>query len=129
MHRRSVLARSPKKYKGLPSEISVCGIPHTITYINEEGGCDEGSAPYVGLYDLDKKAILVYTKNKPLPEVLDTLLHEILHGIVITMQLTSLDFSEAKSAEESSRRHRDLARLATLLADTLVRSGLIKLQA
>lgn len=67
-----------------------------------------------GQIDYDSRSIRIFDDGKKLEDLLQTLIHEILHGLLDTLHI--------KMSEKN------LDRLATGLADTFVRNNIIKVK-
>lgn len=101
-----------------PTKINILGKTYKIIYCKTPGEIDLNKKDNSqGLINFWEKTIRIY--NDPNQnDLLDTLLHEILHGIIEELNLTK--FADDKA-------HDQLEALSTVLADTLVRNNIIKL--
>lgn len=103
---------------GWPREIYILGKRYSVTYC--EDPADVNPDPGAKAYNLGQcskwdHSIRIWAPNEP-TEILDTLLHEIIH-------LIADDLCDHINDEA---HHGDLRNLATALADTLTRNGMIR---
>lgn len=101
-----------------PKNVNILGKVYTIEYV-EKPMKEEETDDHVALGRIsyvDRK-IFIYDRNRGLTDLWDTILHEVLHGVVTEMVIRSF---------ESDETHDDLDRLAIGLSDTLIRNGWLK---
>ena len=97
-----------------PENINILGKTYSVTYVDKPSDVDIHNYQSLwGQVDHWTHSIRVYAPNGfSQEEILDTLLHEILH--VISMEL------KLKTLEDN---HDDLGLVAMALADTILRNG------
>lgn len=73
----------------LPKKIKVKNVVYTIEYTDKKLETQDTGFCFGYIYYIEKK-ILIYTKNRTKVDILETLLHEILHAILEKNQALSL---------------------------------------
>lgn len=102
--------------KNMPSEINICGSQYSIEYCKSPLDVDgQKRRALFGEIDYWTRKIRVYSQPQEI-DVWKTLLHEIIHGVA----------EETKSCLNKEENHDDLDRLSIALADTLIRSNIVK---
>ncbi len=101
-----------------PNVVNICGHEYAVDYVDGpiENPGENGS--FYGQIHYREYAITVQD-DRPQFDVLITLLHEICHG---------LDFHGKCDLFEGDDGEEKIQRFTTLLADTLVRSGIIEVE-
>jgi len=97
-----------------PESVNILGKTYSVTYVDKPSDVDIYSRDSMwGQVDYWTHSIRVYApKGFSQEEILDTLLHEILHVISHKLKLKALD-----------ENHDDLGLVAMALADTILRNG------
>ena len=97
--------------------IDILGLEYAITYVDNPADADLYKRSSVwGQIDYWTRTIRIYQKNRGERDVFETLLHEILHGIVDRLKLKSL-------AKEEN--HDELDLLAIGITDILYANNLL----
>ena len=101
----------------LPETLNVMGITYRMIYYDDiaKGGPDE---PF-GYMSTKKGEMHIYTGNGE-AFAWATILHEALHAIGDLARLAILEY------DDKNRNHAEIDALATILADVLLRNGLLK---
>ena len=100
-----------------PTSVNILGKVHTITYVDKPSDVDiYHRQSLLGQIDHWTHSIRVYDSGDNGEEILDTILHEVLHGIV-----TAPHMCDDKMDDEDT-----ISLLAMALADTLIRNGWLK---
>lgn len=103
-----------------PASVNILGVIYKIEYVDKPSDVDiHGRESMWGQIDYWSRSIRVYAKNISDEDIFGTILHEVLHGIVDTFKLKSL---------QGDDNHDDLDLLAQAQADVLLRNGWIKLE-
>jgi hypothetical protein len=103
-----------------PKDVNICGIVYTIEYKDKPSEVDIFKRDSLwGQIDPWTRTIRVYDNKKPDIDVLQTIIHEMIHSIAISMHLKSM---------KDDANHNDLDVLATTLVDTFVRNGWIEIE-
>lgn len=93
------------------------GIDYSINYVERPSEVDIfGRESLWGQIDFWTRTIRVYDNGRPVEDLWQVILHELLHGLVEMAKI------EALAGEEN---HDDLDLLARMLGDTLFRNGWI----
>jgi len=104
----------------LPHEVNILGTPYTITYCEKAGDVDhDGYDSHWGQIHHWRRSIRVYSGLNTVEDQFQTLLHEMIHGIVEHLHIKSLTGAEHED---------DVDLLALALMDTLTRNGWIDLE-
>lgn len=101
-----------------PSKVNILGVEYSITYVDNPSEVDiwKRSACW-GQTDFWTRTIRVYDNGRPIEDIFQTVLHEVLHGI-----------SEALKLElRKEARHEELDLIALALTDVFFRNGWILL--
>jgi hypothetical protein len=99
-----------------PEHVNILGVEYAVTYVDKPSDVDLYKRESLwGQIDYWTRTIRVYDKDRPRPDVFQTLLHEILHGIA----------EELKLVLSKDEYHDDLDILAIALTDVLFRNGWI----
>jgi hypothetical protein len=100
-----------------PSSVNILGIVYTIEYTDKPSEVDVFKREALwGQIDYWTHTIRLYDNNLSENDVLQNLLHEILHGISNALKLEL----------NKSERHDELDLLAMALMDTFTRNGWLK---
>jgi hypothetical protein len=103
-----------------PDRVNICGIDYTITYVDKPSDVDIYKRKSLwGQIDFWTRSIRIYDNRTTDEDVLQTLLHEVLHGIANDLRLDILDSDDA---------HDELDVLALALTDVFIRNNWITLQ-
>jgi hypothetical protein len=101
-----------------PTTVNVLGHEYAITYTNNPAEVDMYKRESLfGQIDFWTRTIRIYANDRKDSDILETLLHEILHAIDNDLKLEC--FKEEKG-------HDELDIIANTLADTLIRNGWLK---
>lgn len=108
-----------------PQSVNILGAVYAIEYVKEPMVEDEDNTRVsIGHISYVDRKILVYDRNRGLSDLWDTILHEVVHGIVEEMFIRAFEPDET---HKHDGKHDDLGRLANGLSDTLIRNGWIKM--
>ena len=100
-----------------PASINILGNTYSVTYVDNPAEVDWRKREALwGQIDYWTRGIRVYEKDRTSQDVLHTLIHEILHGIV-----SALHIDDEKVDDETT-----IDVLALALADVLTRNGWLK---
>jgi hypothetical protein len=103
-----------------PSKINIVGIDYAVSYVDSPMDADPNRREaYWGSIDFWTRTIRIYRKDRTPNDILQTVIHEVLHGLREGLHIKALDAAD-------SQQHRDLDLLATGLMDTLTRNGWLK---
>lgn len=101
-----------------PSTVYISGIPYKVSYVDKSSDVDvHHRASLFGQIDYWTTSIRILAAERPSAVIDAVLLHEILHGIAYHCGIKEL---------QDEKNHDLLDTLATALADTLNRSGVLK---
>jgi hypothetical protein len=104
--------------KQLPKKINICGINYKILYFDKLIQVDEeGREPLYGQIIFADRAIRIYKGDRDKGDILQTLLHEIMHGIDEHLGFSIFDNYE---------QHKKMDAIIKSLVDTMIRNGMIK---
>ena len=104
-----------------PASVNILGITYSITYVDKPSDVDIYKRESLwGQIDYWTRTIRIYDQDRTTADILQTILHEVLHGIAQDLKLKSLDYSD-------EQKHDDLDILALALSDFLVRNEWIRL--
>lgn len=99
-----------------PGDVIVLGKCYSITYVDHPCEVDkDGREALWGQLDTWMRRIRVYDNGRCQGDLLETVIHEVLHAIAIELNITAL-----KDNEDA------VELLALALADTLTRNGWLK---
>lgn len=103
-----------------PKSVNILGKVYSIEYVDKPSEVDVFKRKSLwGQIDYWTRTIRIYDRGLAMGDVWETIIHEVIHGIVIEMKIDALD-------QDDSAKHGDLARLSTGLADTFIRNGWLK---
>jgi len=103
-----------------PTKIIVAGVPYTVSYHDSPVEVDLYKRQSLwGQIDYWTHTIRIYDKDNPPETILETLLHEVLHGLAEHLNLKTL---------KAEAGHEDLGVLALGLMDFLTRNNWISLE-
>lgn len=103
----------------LPDTVNVLGVPIAIVYCDKVADVDIHHCSQLwGQWGRDDRTIRVFRGSLSTPDILQTIVHELIHAINEMLHL--------KDVEDDGDNH-DLDRLAVTLVDTFVRNGWIVL--
>lgn len=106
--------------KKRPETINIFGKTYSVTYCDRVVDVDiNGERQLLGQIDYDTRSIRVFAKDRQLADVLDTLLHEVMHGVAIELKLKHFTDEEA---------HDDLDVLAMGLTCVLMQNEWIEVE-
>jgi len=101
----------------LPRRVVILGKPYTIEYVDNPAEVDTLKRKALwGQIDYWSRTIRVYKDKRELEDVWETIIHEVLHGILTELQIKALREQED-----------DIALLSLGLTDTLIRNGWLRL--
>ena len=101
-----------------PESVNILGREYAIQYVSNPAEVDiHRRAALWGQIDCWTRSIRVYDNGRRLDDILEVLLHEVIHGIATELNIKTLNDSED-----------DLHLLSVGLADVLVRNGWIELK-
>ena len=102
-----------------PESVEILGIPYTITYCSKPSDVDHNERRSLwGQIDYWKRSIRIYD-NTSLANVWDSLIHEILHGLICDLRITGrVDYNDQNSTENEHV----IGMLALGLRDVLFRN-------
>ncbi len=105
----------------LPDKINLLGKVYTISYVDKPSDVDIFKRSSLwGQIDYWTKTIRIYKKDDfPIEEIFQTLLHEILHGIIAELHLQDL------IKDDKSHKEEPIDLLSMALADFLSRNNFI----
>lgn len=104
-----------------PQEVNILGITYKIIYVENASEVDvHKRESLLGQIDYWTRSIRILDDGRSEEDIFQVLMHEILHGVVDTLHLESLDI------RKSDRAHDDLDLIALGLADVLRRNGWIR---
>jgi len=106
------------KIKYLPSSLRILGKLYQIEYFDSINEVDENRREsLMGQINYWERKIRVFRGKRTIDDILETILHETLHGIIYSLRLSSLE-----------EDHDDLSVLSVALYDTLERNGWLNLK-
>ena len=106
-----------------PTSVNILGRVYTITYCDKPSDVDlYKCASLWGQVDCWTRTIRVYDNGRQFQDLLETIIHEILHALAADLHMTKT-FSRAGTETDV---HDELDILATGLADMLTRNGWLK---
>lgn len=98
-------------------KINILGIEYTISYCDNPSEVDiHKRSSYWGQIDYWTRSIRIYANGRTKEDIFQTILHEVIHGIVEQMHLKDID-------------EKTVDCLATGLADTMIRNGIVVIEA
>jgi hypothetical protein len=101
-----------------PTGVNILGCEYSIEYVDNPASVDIHKRDSIwGQIDPWTRSIRIYDNGKPEGDVLQTVLHEVLHGIASELHLKNL---------QGDDHHEELDILALALADVLMRNGWLK---
>jgi hypothetical protein len=104
-----------------PKEINILGVKYKIDYVDNPAEVDQYKRESLwGQIDYWTRTIRIYSNGRPIEDIFQTLLHEILHGIESQLKI--------RCFKDTNGGHDDLDILALALTDVLVRNDMIKLK-
>lgn len=107
------------------NRINILGMEYSIEYCDNPANVDMNKRSSLwGQVDYWEHKIRIYDNNTSDEQVIQTLLHEILHVIVIDLKIKSL--GGGYNNNQSTQQHEDLDMLAIALTDTFCRNNLLK---
>lgn len=100
-----------------PTQVNILGKRYTIEYVNNPADVDLNKRDSLwGQIDYWTRSIRVYDKGRSAEDILETIIHEVLHGIA----------DELKLNLRKDENHNELGILALAITDVLSRNGWIK---
>lgn len=103
-----------------PKSVNVLGKVYSIEYVDKASEVDIFKRKSLrGQIDYWTRTIRIYDCGLAASDVWETIIHEVIHGIVVEMGIESLD-------KEGNDVERDLDRLSVGLTDTFIRNGWLK---
>jgi len=101
-----------------PTEVNILGKTYSIQYVDNPADVDLYRRKSLwGQIDYWTRTIRIYDKERTPADLLETVLHEVLHGIASELELKQLQGDDNEEA---------LGILALALADVLARNGWLK---
>ncbi|MBE2200424.1 MAG: hypothetical protein IAE79_17550 [Anaerolinea sp.] len=96
-----------------PTKVNILGVTYTVEYVQNPAEVDIFRRKSLwGQIDYWTRTIRIYDNGRPMEDLWQTLLHEILHGIAEAMHLNGLN-----------EHHEELDIVALALTDVLFRNG------
>lgn len=103
-----------------PDEINILGIPYTVQYVENPSEVDIFKRESLfGQVDYWTRTIRVYDNGRPVQDLWQTILHEVLHGIAESLHLKALG---------DGANHDELDVLSLALVDVFVSNGWLKIK-
>ena len=104
-----------------PSSINIAGIRYKVLYVDNPAEVDVFKRKSLwGQCDYWTRTIRIYrSKDTPIEDVWDTLIHETLHALSSALNVTCLD---------SDDNHEEMLVLSRGLTDTLIRNGWMEIE-
>jgi len=101
--------------KELPTKVNILGSEYKITYVDKPSEVDIFKRESLwGQIDYWTRTIRIYKNDRINEDIWKTIIHEILHGIIVSMKI---DFTKILDEEKT------ISLLATGLTDTLFRNN------
>ena len=104
-----------------PTSIDILGIAYSVTYCDKPSDVDHFErASLWGQIDFWKRSIRVYDNKTNIADIWDTIIHEVLHGLICELRLCGkVDHKDQGSAENENI----VGLLALGLRDVMFRNG------
>ena len=100
---------------GYPSTVNILGKRYTIEYVDKPSDVDIFRRKSLwGQIDYWTRTIRIYADNRSAEDVWETIIHEVIHGIAVELNIDRL---KADDAED------DVGILSVALTDTLIRNN------
>ena len=105
----------------LPSSVNIVGVRYKIIYVDNPAEVDTFKRESLwGQCDYWTRTIRIYrSKDTPIEEVWDTLIHEVSHGVAVALNITCF---------KSDDNHEEMLVFTRGLTDTLVRNGWMEIE-
>jgi len=98
-----------------PAKINILGVDYTVTYVDKPSEVDVFKRySYWGQIDYWTRTIRIYDNGRPVADIWESILHEVLHGIANHLHLKAMGCDE---------NHDELDIIALALIDIFVRNG------
>jgi len=105
-----------------PRSVNILGKNYSIEYVDKPSEVDVFKRESLwGQIDYWTRTIRIYDRDRSLSDLWETIIHEVIHGIVEEMKIKALDHKD-----KDGDKHQDLMRLSVGLADTFIRNGWLK---
>jgi len=106
-----------------PTKVNILGLEYSITYVDKPSEVDiKKHESFWGQIDYWTRSIRIFDDGKrPIEDIFETILHEVLHGIEQELKLQAFD------DKINNRGHDELDLMALALTDVLFRNGWIRL--
>jgi hypothetical protein len=103
-----------------PNKVNILGIEYKITYCDKPSDVDiyEHHSLW-GQIDLWSRTIRIYDNGRPIADIWQTMLHEIIHGIAAQLHIKGLE-CDSETDEDA------VDTLALALLDVFMRNGWLK---
>jgi hypothetical protein len=103
--------------KKSPSKVNILGVNYTVKYYNKvsEVDKDKHESLHGQIWYADKE-IRIYKGNRTYKETLQTLLHEIMHGIDVYLHINMFG---------DNINHKNMDMMIKILSDTMIRNNII----
>jgi hypothetical protein len=106
--------------KGKPGSVNILGTVYHIQYVDKPSDVDIYKRESLwGQIDYWTCTIRVYDNGRPLTEVLETIMHEVLHGLAASLHLKAMS---------DCANHDELDLIALGISDVLVRNEWLTLE-
>ena len=100
-----------------PEKVNILGVEYSITYVDKPSDVDiYKRSSLFGQIDFWTRTIRVYDNGRPMEDVFQSVLHEVLHGVAESLKLNL----------RKEDQHDDLDILALALTDIFFRNGWMK---
>ena len=104
----------------LPTEVNILGVKHSITYVDNPAEVDRDKRKSLwGQIDYWTRSIRIYKNDRPVEDIFESILHEIIHGIEESLHLEGL-------SDENNCDNLDI--LALALTDVFFRNGWLEIE-
>jgi len=116
-----------KRKLQLPKSLNIGGILYQISYVDKASDTDlEGQQSMWGQIDYWTRTIRIYKKNRTVEDIIQTLLHEMLHAISQEYQLNMEDKEVNLNTPSGEKETAFIEILSLVLFDTLRRNNWLK---
>ena len=127
VNKKGGVMKKPKITSKFPTSVNVGGIIYKIIYTDKASDTDiEGQQAMWGQIDYWTRTIRVYQKNRTIEDIIQTLLHEMLHAISQEYQLNMEDKEVNLNTPSGEKETAFIEILSLVLFDTLRRNNWLK---